>query len=113
MIKAKYKALASEQENLKALSEQRDYVTVDSFSALCTLKGVDPKKVSKPKKRSFVAIQADRMCVSYPAKAVVASWFKLNTLPEDTQVSSQESTILYIERMYGIKAAVVNGSVVY
>jgi hypothetical protein len=92
-------------------SSQRK-VTVDSFSALCDIKGINPSK-AKPKKRSFVTIQADRMCVSYPSKTVVASWFKLNTLPEDTQVSSQESTILYIERMYGIKAAVVNGSVVY
>lgn len=103
-MKAKYKLLVPEGTH---------HVTVDSFSDLCTIKGIGPKKASKPKKRSLVPLQMDRISTAYPAKKVVASWFNLKDLPPDVPISSQQSTIAYIERMYGIKATVINGQVSY
>lgn len=86
--------------------ENNVHITVDSFEAACELKGINTSK-GKPARRTFRTLQADRMNTDYPVQGLVDTWFIRGEL------SSQKATIAYIKMMYGIKAKVVAGRVVY
>ena len=109
----KYKVSVNQAELIQGLTDKPKHKIIDSFSELVAIKGLNPKTAGKPKRRGFITIQADRMNTNYPSKSVVAAWFNLSEIPEDYPMSSQESTIAYINRMYGIEAKVVGGRVIY
>jgi hypothetical protein len=92
-LKAKYKILVSEAEKLKPIREKRNYTTVDSFDALCELKGIKPSK-GIPRKR---VLRNSASIYSYPNLNEVAIRAEF-TKPLDEYASSKQLTSEYVKQ---------------
>jgi hypothetical protein len=84
MIKAKYKVLDT---------ANNVHIIVDSFEAACAMKGVDPKKASKPKRRVNRKLANDYV---YPYLYTIAVKAKF-TKPLDDLASSKRLTQEYVK----------------
>lgn len=82
-MKAKYKLLVPEGTH---------HITVDSFSDLCTIKGIDPNKALKLRKRSYKKLAGD---TAYPCIEIVAKRAKF-TEPITEDTSSKSLTKAYV-----------------
>ena len=88
------------------IQELNKHYTVD-FKGLCKMKKIAPKLGFY--KRSIRAKQSDRMSNAYPSFYEVAKWLNVKHWPSgrstwddfETVSSSWDSTMKYIETMYG------------